>query len=115
MDFGERIQYILETENWTQAQFARKAGVTRGNINQWLKLAECDIKWKTVDQIEQNTGYRMDWVAKGIEPKKVTEPLLYSGESELLRVWRTITDKKRALAMLAAQAEFERQEATVES
>lgn len=66
--FAERIQFILDEEDISQAELARRIGVTRATVNEWLSTRSQSPRADALFRIEDRLGYSARWLATGREP-----------------------------------------------
>lgn len=72
----ERLEEVMASKGWSSPQqIADVAGVTRSAAAQWLgqgsKIIKTIGKMQAAERLEQETGYRALWIAKGEGPKFV--------------------------------------------
>ena len=70
--FNERIKLVLKDANITQAEFARRIGITRSAF-QKLISGENNPSEQTIRAICSEFNVRRQWLEEGIEPMYVPE------------------------------------------
>lgn len=96
--FVDRIQYILDSEGIKQAELARRLGITRATISEWMKGRSKSPRMETPFLIESRLGYSARWVATGEgdpKPRKI-DPTDSTIIEALIKL--TDPDKKSAVS-----------------
>ena len=70
---GERIREMRIQKEWSQAELARRAKVTRATVNQWESGAIKNIKLETLMRVVQVLGCTPNHLILG-PPGSVTAP-----------------------------------------
>jgi transcriptional regulator with XRE-family HTH domain len=69
--YRQRVQIILDEEGISGAELARKVGVTRATVSEWLSgrsgLPRADVPF----HIQDKYGYAARWIALGDGPMKL--------------------------------------------
>jgi len=98
-NIGTRIKYLREREALSQAAFAKKIGVSPGNVGDWESPNKKSMPGaKAIHAISCEFNVSADWILKGTNPsisedQMHEKELLNSDESELLQLFRTLSPK----------------------
>jgi SOS-response transcriptional repressor LexA len=76
MDIANRIIEIRRALSLNKVQLAKLVGVSHSAVGQWESGETKELKYDALRSLEKNTGYRMEWIAEGIEPKKYDERII---------------------------------------
>src|SRR5690606_39193590 len=72
----ERIEFVKETTNWSNAELARRSGVSRAAPTDWLNGNVGVISSMVAQALSQHTPFTVGWLATGSKP-------MYKAESEI--------------------------------
>jgi SOS-response transcriptional repressor LexA len=73
MDISNRIIEIRKVLGLNKVQLGKLVGVSHSAVGQWESGETKELKYDVLKALEKNTGYRMQWIAEGIEPKRYDE------------------------------------------
>lgn len=70
----ERLQEVMQTKNWNQADVVKASGQSSSVVSQWLgngsKLIHTIGKMEAAEALANASGFNALWIAKGIGPKR---------------------------------------------
>lgn len=73
--FGRRLKEAYEEAGYTQTSFGRAAGFSKGTMTRFLYDPKLQgLSFDNIERIEFLTGVRLQWLARGEEPKRENEP-----------------------------------------
>lgn len=73
--FGRRLKEAYEEAGYTQTSFGRAAGFSKGTMTRFLYDPKLQgLSFDNIERIEFLTGVRLQWLARGEEPKREKEP-----------------------------------------
>jgi transcriptional regulator with XRE-family HTH domain len=62
---GSRIRQLREARGWTQAQFAKRVGVTKSAVSQWENDATKNLKLVTFLNVVDALGTTVEYLVQG--------------------------------------------------
>lgn len=83
MALSDRMKEIMGAKNWTQAELARQAGVTRSLVNQWVTTREVTtIGYEIAHTLQRTSGFSLHWIITGEGIKANGKPFAVVGSQK---------------------------------
>jgi len=70
---SERVQYILDTREWSQRELGRHAGLDESHIGAIVRGEVKSPQTKTMTAIASGSGFSLQWLATGEGPEQPYE------------------------------------------
>jgi transcriptional regulator with XRE-family HTH domain len=99
-DLGHRIRELRQLRGVTQAELARRTGVTASAVSQWEGKQVTGLKGSTLVRVAQALGVEASDLMNGAEPTLSLSP----DEDELLQAFRALPYGHRVLAVKIIKA-----------
>lgn len=101
-EFSQRLDNLLETISWTEAELANKCGISHQTIHRWKTQGRRPSS-RSIDKIVQVTGASKDWLVSGTDR-------MFSGCADdkdqvfvkLAETWNDLSEKQKQKIMIIA-------------
>lgn len=81
---SNRILYLQDETGWINAEIARKAGVERATVTEWIKGKTKHMSAEVAQKLSMESGFSSDWLATGKGPKRITSQELKKEHEEFM-------------------------------
>lgn len=95
----ERISKVLEINNISQAELARRVKVERATVNNWLKGKATEINAPAALLLAKEFNLNPYWVVFGHAPMEASQSVLSSTQIEALQLLSKMPETSQKLAL----------------
>ncbi len=101
MDLSERVTYAIKKSGHSQAEVARRAGMTKSALNQIVKGTTKNFRMANLFNFSRVVGFNPEWIGTGYGTERPPKPLrgLSPSMVKLLEYWRQMDPDTKRMTM----------------
>lgn len=96
---AQRLQIVMETMGWYQAELAREAGCTRASVTNWMTGFSQKVDPQFAFNLQDRTRFNARWIMYGEGPPRMD--LISPDDKKLLEAIAKLSPERRKALTLA--------------